>query len=53
MKDGKNLIYRFDSYELDPAESRLLRDGEVVPLPPKAFQTLVVLVEQTISAPNY
>lgn len=45
MKDGKNLIYSFDSYELDPAESRLLRDGEVVPLPPKAFQTLVVLVE--------
>ena len=45
MKDGKNLIYSFDSYELDPAESRLLRDGAVVPLPPKAFQTLVVLVE--------
>jgi DNA-binding winged helix-turn-helix (wHTH) protein/TolB-like protein/tetratricopeptide (TPR) repeat protein len=42
---GKNVVYEFDSYELDPAERRLLRDGIAVSLPPKAFETLVVLVE--------
>lgn len=42
--EGK-MIYEFDSFELDPTERRLLRDGKPVALPPKAFDTLVVLVE--------
>ncbi|MGI8467991.1 MAG: winged helix-turn-helix domain-containing protein [Pyrinomonadaceae bacterium] len=41
----KNLIYEFDSYLLDPLE-RSLRHGEkTLQLPPKAFETLIVLVE--------
>src|SRR5215217_3151136 len=39
-------LYRFGPYLLDVAEHRLLRgDGEVA-LPPKAFDTLVYLVER-------
>ena len=37
--------YQFGPFELDAAEHRLLRDGVVVSLQPKAFETLCVLVE--------
>lgn len=37
--------YRFDSFELDVPKRRLLRAGEVIPLGPKAFEMLRVLVE--------
>jgi DNA-binding winged helix-turn-helix (wHTH) protein/TolB-like protein len=36
---------RFGAFVLEPGERRLTRDGEVVALPPKVFDTLVVLVE--------
>ena len=38
-------IYEFGSFRLDPAEHILLRDGQIVPLTPKVFETLLVLVE--------
>lgn len=38
--------YRFGSFRLDPQERLLHRDGEPVALTPKAFDTLVVLVER-------
>jgi DNA-binding winged helix-turn-helix (wHTH) protein/TolB-like protein/tetratricopeptide (TPR) repeat protein len=38
-------IYAFGPFLLDIRERRLLRDGEVVPLTPKAFDLLQVLVE--------
>ena len=38
-------VYRFGPFELDVKERRLSRDGEVVPLLGKAFDTLVLLVE--------
>ncbi len=38
-------IYTFGPFRLEPAEHRLTRDGKVVPLQPKQFDTLVVLVE--------
>jgi DNA-binding winged helix-turn-helix (wHTH) protein/TolB-like protein/Tfp pilus assembly protein PilF len=38
-------LYEFASFRLDPAERRLLRDGEPVALTPKCFDLLVVLVE--------
>lgn len=38
--------YRFGTFELDARERRLLRGGEPVPLTPKAFDTLVYLVER-------
>ena len=38
-------LFEFGPYTLDAAEHRLSCDGEAVALPPKAFATLVVLVE--------
>jgi eukaryotic-like serine/threonine-protein kinase len=40
-------LYEFGSFRLEPAERRLLREGEEVPLPPKAFDLLVVLVSRS------
>jgi len=37
--------YRFGPFLLDPDAHLLLRDGRSVPLPPKAFDTLVLLVQ--------
>ena len=39
-------IYEFDAFRLEVGEQRLLRDGLPVPLPPKEFETLRVLVER-------
>src|SRR5262245_26513668 len=39
-------FYQFGPFRLDPVKRRLLRDGEVLKLTPKAFETLLVLVEQ-------
>jgi DNA-binding response OmpR family regulator len=39
-------IYEFGSFRLDAAEHLLLRDGESVPLTPKAFDLLLALVER-------
>jgi len=39
-------IYQFSDFQLDLGEKQLRRlDGEVLPLPPKAFDLLVLLVE--------
>lgn len=38
-------IYEFGSFRLDPAQHILLRDGQIVSLTPKVFETLRVLVE--------
>jgi Tol biopolymer transport system component/DNA-binding winged helix-turn-helix (wHTH) protein len=46
MSSDKNHIYRFDDYQLDAAERVLKRNGEIVPLPLKPFEVLLVLVEQ-------
>jgi DNA-binding winged helix-turn-helix (wHTH) protein/TolB-like protein/Tfp pilus assembly protein PilF len=40
-------FYEFGPYRLDTAERVLLRDGQPVPLTPKALQTLLVLVESS------
>src|SRR5262245_33591072 len=39
-------IYVFGPFRLDAAEHLLLRDGEAVPLTPKAFDLLLALVER-------
>src|SRR5215510_7036286 len=39
-------IYEFGPFRLDAAELLLLRDGEAVPLTPKAFDLLLALVER-------
>ncbi|MBV9779571.1 MAG: hypothetical protein JOY62_06310 [Acidobacteriaceae bacterium] len=38
-------VYQFGPFRLDPAEHRLVRDGQPVSLAPKAFELLVYLVE--------
>jgi DNA-binding winged helix-turn-helix (wHTH) protein len=40
-------FYEFGAFRLDPAERLLLRDNQPVPLAPKAFDTLVLLVENS------
>ena len=37
-------LYEFGSYRLDPEKELLQREGETVPIAPKAFQILLVLV---------
>src|SRR5262249_32657343 len=39
-------IYEFGPFRMDAAEHLLLRDGESVPLTPKAFDLLLALVER-------
>src|SRR5262249_54196061 len=38
-------LYEFGPFRIDVAERLLLREGEAVPLTPKAFETLLLLVE--------
>src|ERR1700676_638486 len=37
--------YEFGSFRLVPSERQLLREGQPVALPPKAFDTLMILVQ--------
>ena len=39
-------LYEFGPFRLDACERLLLRDGQVVPLTPKAFDVLLALIEQ-------
>src|SRR5215469_1401654 len=39
-------LYEFGQFRIDVAERLLLREGEAVPLTPKAFETLLLLVER-------
>ncbi|MGD0404763.1 MAG: winged helix-turn-helix domain-containing protein [Candidatus Acidiferrales bacterium] len=38
-------FYEFGPYSLEPAERLLLRSGKSIPLPPKAFDALLLLVQ--------
>jgi DNA-binding winged helix-turn-helix (wHTH) protein/TolB-like protein/Tfp pilus assembly protein PilF len=40
-------FYEFGPFLLEPSERLLLRSGESVPLPPKAFDTLLLLVQNS------
>lgn len=42
-----NRLYEFGSFRLNVAERTLLRNETLVPLPPKVFDTLAVLVENS------
>ena len=39
--------YEFGDFRIDVEERLLLRDGQLVPLTPKVFDTLLVLVENS------
>jgi Tol biopolymer transport system component/DNA-binding winged helix-turn-helix (wHTH) protein len=45
MENPNRHLYSFGHYSVDVAERQLLRAGECVALPPKVFDTLLVLVE--------
>ena len=47
MSTQSQHLYEFGPYRLDTAERLLLRDGEPVSLTPKAFETLVALVQRS------
>lgn len=44
--EASRLTYFFGPFHLDPAQRRLLRDGHDLRLPPKVFETLLLLVER-------
>ncbi len=47
MTSSLTCLYEFGPFLLDPSLPLLFRDGEPVPLPLKALETLVVLVERS------
>src|SRR5665213_670812 len=46
MMERDRHIYEFDEFELNPSESLLLRHRVAVPLPKKAFEMLLFLVQK-------
>ncbi|HMD17517.1 MAG TPA: winged helix-turn-helix domain-containing protein [Terriglobales bacterium] len=46
MSQKTNRFYEFGPFRMDPSRQLLLRDGQPVPLTPKAFETLLVLVQR-------
>lgn len=47
MSKQMNYLYEFGPYRIDPAEQLLTRNGKPTPLPLKAFETLLVLVQNS------
>src|SRR5262249_36338181 len=47
MRKQIKQLYEFGPFCLDASERLLIRDGRVAPLPPKVFDTLLVLVENS------
>lgn len=45
MDHGFNNLYEFDDFRLNERERNLWRDGKLIPMPPKLFDTLLVLVK--------
>jgi DNA-binding winged helix-turn-helix (wHTH) protein len=46
QEPSARLTYAFGPFHLEPTERRLVRDGRDLRLPPKVFETLVLLVER-------
>lgn len=46
-RERETQMYEFGPFRLDSADRLLMRDGEVVALPPKVLDTLLVLVENS------
>ena len=47
MSQSAQVLYEFGPYRLDPSQDLLLEGTRKIPLTPKAYQTLVVLVENS------
>ena len=46
MNKPAHRVYQFGPFRLDTAERLLQRDGKTIPLNPKMFATLLVLIER-------
>ncbi|HEX6863008.1 MAG TPA: tetratricopeptide repeat protein, partial [Thermoanaerobaculia bacterium] len=46
LPKAEKRLYEFDDFRVDPVRRRLTRDGVLVPLTPKAFSILLVLLEK-------
>jgi DNA-binding winged helix-turn-helix (wHTH) protein len=44
MNADAKVVYEFGPFRMDPDKQVLLRDGELIAVTPKAFETLLVLV---------
>ncbi len=47
MSQAAKHLYEFGPFRLDPSEGLLLRDGQPIPLAPKAFEALLLLLESS------
>src|ERR1700722_18713099 len=47
MNTDTKVIYEFGPFRMDPDKQVLLRDGQLVAVTPKAFETLLVLVRRS------
>jgi DNA-binding winged helix-turn-helix (wHTH) protein len=47
MSKNSGDLYEFGPFRLDPAQRLLLREEKAVPLQPKAFDTLLLLVRNS------
>ena len=47
MGRGTKQVYEFGPFRLDPIKCLFSRNGELIPLPPKVFGTLLVLVQRS------
>ena len=47
MATGPKLLYEFGPFRVDPDKQVLLRENQPVPIPPKAFDTLLILVRHS------
>src|SRR5215471_7027684 len=47
MSEERKYFYEFGRFRIDPVKRRLMRDGEPVRLTPKAFDTLLILVQSS------
>jgi eukaryotic-like serine/threonine-protein kinase len=47
MAGPPKIFYEFDSFRIDPEDRVLLQNGTPIPLTPKAFEILVVLVQHS------
>src|SRR6185437_6444070 len=45
LSDSQTRIYEFGPFRIDPDRYLLLRNGKMVPLSPKVFETLIFLIE--------
>jgi DNA-binding winged helix-turn-helix (wHTH) protein/TolB-like protein len=46
MDQGTQSVFEFGRFRLDPTQGVLLRDGQIVPLTPKALTTLAILARE-------